>query len=1273
MNLSRLIFLLAPLGFASTAIAFNPSQQPSETNRVPGNVMLALSVEFPTGLQVSYTDQYYTAATLYEGYFDNRKCYTYSTANEAFSPSSAVSATGTCGNTATEWSGNLLNWLTMSNLDQFRSVMTGGTRDSFSSMNATHPGDTTNRTVLIRSFSDRNSYNPIKRLRTTDPVPSAYRTVETHVRSGGYGSKMLVATRGDRFVDWTNAERQATCANSPMPNATSWCFNIRVEVCRTVTGVPLEANCKASYSGVPKPEGLIQEYANTLRFGAAGYFKEDGNTRQGAPIRSAMKSVGQNARTSSGTAIANANKEWNETTGVMIANPDPTDATASGVANSGLMNYLNKFGFASGYKGNDPLSELYYTSLRYLRGAGLPGEYTSSTTAAGLDGFPSVTANISAGQSRDPVINTCQKNFILTIGDIYTHCDGNLPGSALGVNATCGTFRPTDTAVNVDTWWQNIRGAEGITANPGWRGGSSNGTPYIAALAAWANTNDIRPEAAMPGNQHVSSYFIDVLENNNGQSAADAVSNPAVTQYWLGAKYGGFDRTKATMATLNTTDGRAAWDANNDGIPDNWFAGSTPALLRASLKSAFSKIDSEAAAGSASSAAVTSTRQTSTSQVIYAGYDPKDWSGTLRACTPTQTAEQCRTSPTWEASRWFNASLVGATSALTPTNRKILTSWRDTNGFSKMRFQWAQLNTAQQASLNINEQNNADLLGEDRLNYLRGDRAGEPSGLFRKRSDNLLGDIVNAGVTFVGGSGPAYTGAKFPGHQAYRTTTRNRPPVVYVGANDGMLHAFSGATGKELFAYVPGSVFVNLPGLTRTQFQHRYFVDSTPMVGDFERSSGTWGTALVGGLGAGGRAIYALDISSQSSFETASEATLASELPMWEFTNVQDADLGYTYNEPVIDPITGAYRQIAKVADANEANGVWRVVMGNGYGSTGGASNAARAVLFMLNVADGAVSTKLIADSATNANGLSTPAPVDTDRDGLIDTVYAGDLEGNLHKFQFSQLQGANFVLAASGTTGAQWRYLGKVYATGQPITTAPTATPSTRTSGWLVSFGTGKLNEATDYGLTTATGFYTVLDNAPSSSLTVASTDIVNIPFTNVNVGINNLAARTWTTPNLTGKKGWRMAFSGGERVLSNATLPPDTGTVLFATTTPAGDVCDPVNSGYLMAVSLESGAVGDIVIEGSVVGGASIYSSGVVKVSNTFTNTRNNQAIVCNQDGCKPGGGSGGGGLAPDGTPLEEFCQKAANAGNPACEIILRNRSAPGGRYTWRELLTK
>ena len=141
--------------FATAIGAFTPSQQPPDTTAVPGNVVLALSVEFPTATQASYPTANYSFVLRYEGYFDNRKCYAYSTTNEVFTPVSAQNiATGACPG-ATEWSGNLLNWLTMSNLDQFRSVLTGGTRDGFSSMSGVHPGDTTTRTVLIRTFGSQ--------------------------------------------------------------------------------------------------------------------------------------------------------------------------------------------------------------------------------------------------------------------------------------------------------------------------------------------------------------------------------------------------------------------------------------------------------------------------------------------------------------------------------------------------------------------------------------------------------------------------------------------------------------------------------------------------------------------------------------------------------------------------------------------------------------------------------------------------------------------------------------------------------------------------------------------------------------------------------------------------------------------------------------------------------------------------------------------------------------------------------------------------------------
>lgn len=1241
--LHRLAMGLAALLTTTAAWSFTPSTQPPSSSAVPGNVLLALSVEFPTGLQVSYTTENYNSLVRYDGYFDNRKCYTYNTTNEVFNPGTAITTTGTCG--TSEWNGNLLNWLTMTNIDQFRSVLTGGTRDNFSSKNATHPGDNTTRTVLIRSFSDRNSYNPIKRIRNTDPIPSDLRSsTARYVRSGGYGSKLIVST-SNNFSDYNATQQRATCADSPLPSGGT-CFNIRVAACvmspaQGVTGDTRETNCQARYSGVAKPEGLVQEYAATLRFGAFGYLKQDGNDRNGGVLRAAMKSVGPVAATSTGV-VANSNVEWNTTTGVILANPDPIDATASGVTNSGLMNYLNKFGYAAGYKSNDPVSELYYAAQRYMRGYALPSDYTSlpsdtATATAYKDGFPVITGSAhQRGGARDPMINTCQKNFLLGIGDIYTHEDGQLPGRTGG---------PSDPdSLNVNNLWTTLTTQEGSAS---WTGGSSNGTQYMAGLAHWANTNDIRSD--LTGTQTISTYWVDVLENGNGVGGMPAAGT-LKTQYWLAAKYGGFDTTRAPGNNPNVRMAAGeplAWDLDGDGVPDNWFAGSTPTLLRSSLSSAFSKINNEAGAAAASSAAVTSSRQTSTSEIIYAGYNPINWTGNVRACSPAQTAAQCTNSPAWDASHWLDrdATAVAAANKLTPTTRKIITSHRnatDPFAFSSMAFQWANLNATQRDILDWTDDN-----GSARVDFVRGSRANEGS-LFRNRPANLLGDVVNSGVTYLAGAGPALTGVNFPGHAAYRETTRTRPPVVYVGSNDGMLHAFSGANGRELFGYIPSAVFSKLVGLTAFNFRHQYLVDGTPMVGDYEKTGSTaaspnWGTLLVGGLGAGGRGFYGLDISSQSTFSTASEASLASTLPIWEFTSNQDADVGFTFNEPSISPITGAYRQIAKFADATEPTGVWRVAVGNGYGSTGGLLGASRAVLFLLNANTGAPATKLLATSLGDT-GLSTPTPVDTDRDGLMDTIYAGDLVGNMHKFQFSRASGLDFVLARPTDSGAAWRYLGIVYSAGQPITTAPSVVAACEGTGWNVLFGTGKLSEDADYADTADRGFYNVLDRAASSSLTVPASDVVAIgAFTSVDLG-NGLVGRNWSTPNLSGRRGWRMNFTGGERVLTNPTIPPDTGAVLFATTQPRGDVCTPGNSGYVMAANICSGRTGDLLVNGQVVGGLAIDSSGVVKVSNTYTSGSNQQVVVCNQDGCK---------------------------GTEAPRLL--GSSAPRGRYSWREILTK
>jgi type IV pilus assembly protein PilY1 len=302
----------------------------------------------------------------------------------------------------------------------------------------------------------------------------------------------------------------------------------------------------------------------------------------------------------------------------------------------------------------------------------------------------------------------------------------------------------------------------------------------------------------------------------------------------------------------------------------------------------------------------------------------------------------------------------------------------------------------------------------------------------------------------------------------------------------------------------------------------------------------------------------------------------------------------------------------------------------------------------MLNANTGNADTKLIAYSPTAANpepnGLSAPALVDIDRDGLIDTVYAGDLLGNMHKFQFSKLVGSDYVLAKSAETGGAWRYLGNVFASGEPITTAPTVVQACEGVGSTVLFGTGKLNEDIDYADKSNRGYYRVDDKSPSSSLTVSPTEIAIVStYTLTDLG-GDVVGRNWTTPNLNGKKGWKLTFTAGERVLTNSTLPPDSGAVVFGTTKPVGDICTPGNSGFLMAVNVCSGKTGDLIYNGTVVGGIGTDSTGILKVSNSYTNPDGKVELVTNQDECKKSGTCG----------------------------LLTPRT-PRGRYSWREILTK
>ena len=277
-------------------------------------------------------------------------------------------------------------------------------------------------------------------------------------------------------------------------------------------------------------------------------------------------------------------------------------------------------------------------------------------------------------------------------------------------------------------------------------------------------------------------------------------------------------------------------------------------------------------------------------------------------------------------------------------------------------------------------------------------------------------------------------------------------------------NSITSASGKELIAYVPTLAYPSLAQLTANSYVHHYFVDSSPMVGDAclsnctNATTASWASVLVDGMGAGGRGYFALNVTDPSGFSASSSATTSSpaDQVMWEFTKDDDADVGLTYNAPPVSIINGQPKQIAKLE-----NGKWAAILGNGYTTaTGGSGHACLYVLYLSGPTGtggawqaGTDYVKICADTTSTDNGLSSPTPFDSNSNGLVDTVYAGDLKGNLWKFDLSNMTTcATTPSACVAYSGAPLYVAKDASANRQPITHAPDVTHYSGGGRWCSS-----------------------------------------------------------------------------------------------------------------------------------------------------------------------------------------------------------------------------
>jgi hypothetical protein len=565
-----------------------------------------------------------------------------------------------------------------------------------------------------------------------------------------------------------------------------------------------------------------------------------------------------------------------------------------------------------------------------------------------------------------------------------------------------------------------------------------------------------------------------------------------------------------------------------------------------------------------------SSRSLGSDTLVFQGlFNFDDWSGNLLAYELKDDGSLFDDDdpPKWRAAEMLESKDLSATTDWT--------SYNDSTGGSSTgkKFEWSELEGIQKEDLEFDSGS-----GGNRLKYLRGDHSNEQdndgnNGDFRFRDNSRLGDIFRSRPVYVGVPNLAWpdTGEFDYGeatrYSDFSTAQQSRTPMVYVGANDGALHGFRADTGVELLRYFPGNLYddgdkAGYHFLTDPDYDHLPYVDGTPVVSDAyikKTPSGaeSWRTILVGTQGGGGSGLFALDITDPEIFNNA--GTSAEDVVLWEFTQANFGDLGYTYSRPTIALLN---------------DGRWAAITGNGD-APGGLDGSLLILYLEGGIADWS-GEGLVADyieiPTNEIGGLSSPTVIDTDGDGDADRAYAGDTEGNLWVFDLSSEIPDNWEVANGGDPLFE-----NTRDDPQPITVKPTvvrhptvSSDDTNAPNVMVLFGTGRLNTEEDKSDTAVQTFYGIWDRG-DKNLT-ASDDLVAQEFVVVedeNTRITNPSLEVNYTG---GEFGWYIDLPDtGERVVSDAIARGDM--IFFNTAIPNDDLCAYGGTGWEMLVRIENG----------------------------------------------------------------------------------------------------
>ncbi|MGH1485089.1 MAG: pilus assembly protein [Cellvibrionaceae bacterium] len=789
------------------------------------------------------------------------------------------------------------------------------------------------------------------------------------------------------------------------------------------------------------------------------------------------------------------------------------------------------------------------------------------------------------------------------------YCVGASCSPAVNADQIVVTMREVSAAAGFSIrFGYTITGVDnsGVTFGVIWKDeGANNGFSYLVD-----NDGDIFTKPSSTTTSNSASAWVQGYSVNNSP-AARLLENPL----WYAAKYGGFNDLDNNGLPNNSSNinGNPEWDAvdldgepNPDGIPDSYFPVRNPAQLENSFATILGDITS---GGSATGASFSSSRITEDTLLFQSTFNTESWTGDLEAFLIASDGSIDQSNPVWSAAD----KLVSQS----PSSRNILTYNSEASTKQGVVFA-SPANVASLQASEISQSMVDDLLtevptGVDNgtyldgiINYIKGDTSAEVRNItvsslfsFRNRLDEndqpfTLGALVHSTPEYMGDPSEPYpdliSGDETKPYSSFNPGRSS--PVVFVGANDGMMHAFdaspTSAGGVEVFAYIPSFLSNSLYNLADKDYEYQAYVDGPITVRDVF-INGNWRSYLVGATRTGGKGIYVLDVTNPSTMNTSNV--------IGEFTH---SDLGATFSTP----------QIVKMN-----NNKWAAVFGNGYNNSGDGE----AKLFILyldadfsnGLTEGTeyriLETKtgpLSAGSCSltkDCNGLSSPTVADLDGDFVVDRIYAGDLYGNMWAFDVSSTSEGSWGSAYGGSSPTPLFSACRSPCSAsdrQPITSAPQIQlhPARRSSqtapNVLVYFGTGQYMAVDDDQDQSVQTFYSIWDTGVSTNSNLTFNDLNQQSFTASGTGeidvVSTPVKYTATRGDAEGGFGWYINMDGsstsgffnGGRVVINPILIGEI--IFFAVTVPEVEEfsCTPGGDSYLVALNAFDGSAPDFLV---------------------------------------------------------------------------------------------